>query len=201
MVSAHKFAWRVVPVALIAVALALDGCGTSTAPDQGVPESALHFLSPNPNAPALVSDTVRFYAVAGQDRSTSLFYHAAAGQTDSVQFLAFDVPAGALVQQPDGTPIAAGDSLLITIAIVDPTRLIVGFQPAGLVFGNGRPAELTLSYANADSSLTAKGVSGLALWHQEQAGEKWFKVPSNVDKAALTTTGRVGGFSVYATAY
>ncbi|HWZ60913.1 MAG TPA: hypothetical protein VNW46_18150 [Gemmatimonadaceae bacterium] len=182
-------------------ALAVWGCSFSTAPNGGVPESSLHFLSPNPGAPSLVTDTVRFYAVAGQDRSASLYYHAVGGQTDSVQFLAFDVPAGALVQQPDGTPIATGDSLLITIAIADPTRLIVGFQPSGLVFHNGQPAALTLSYANADSGLTATGVSGLAMWSQEHAGDKWHKVPSNVNRSALTVTGRIGGFSVYATAY
>jgi hypothetical protein len=198
MICARKSPGRVAP--LLAVLL-LWGCVASTAPDPGVPTSSLHFLSPNPGAPTLVTDTVRFYAVAGQDRSASLYYHAAAGQADSVQFLAFDVPAGALEQLPDGTTIAPGDSLLITIAIADPTRLIVAFQPSGLVFESGRPAQLTLSFANADSSLTAHGVSGLAMWRQEQAGDPWHKVPSNVDKAGLTLTGRIGGFSVYAGAY
>src|ERR1700731_4383380 len=103
MVCTRKFPRRVASFGIAATVLVLGGCGSSTAPDPGVSESALHFLSPNPGAPVLVSDTVRFYAVAGQDRSAVLYYHAAAGQRDSVQFLAFDVPAGALVQQVDGT--------------------------------------------------------------------------------------------------
>jgi hypothetical protein len=197
----RKSARRVLPRLVAATLLALWACSSSTSPDAGVPTSSLHFLSPNSSAPPLVTDTVRFYAVAGESRSASLYYRPAADETDSIRFLAFEVPAGALVQRPDGTPIATGDSLLITIAIADPTRLIVGFEPSGLVFGNGRPVELTLSFANADSALTTGGESALAMWRQEMPGDRWHKVPSNVDKDALTVTGRIGGFSVYTTAY
>jgi hypothetical protein len=214
MTCIHKSVHNVTSLLVAAAVLALGGCSasTSTAPSASAPlgdasadtsaaQSALHFLSPNPNAPSLVSDTVRFYAVAGQDRSASLYYHAARGQRDSVEFLLFDVPAGALVQQPDGTPIPRGDSLLITIAVVDPAHLIVGFQPSGLVFNPGRPARLTLSFANADSGLTARGESMLHLWRQEQPGQQFHRIPSHVDEDDLTVVGRVRGFSVYATAY
>jgi hypothetical protein len=202
MISSRKFHWRLAPLAVgSALLLSGSGCGGSTAPDPGVSESALHFLSPNASAPVLVTDTVRFYAVAGQDRGTSLYYRPIGGQPDSVRFLAFDVPAGALVQRPDGTPIATGDSLLISIAVADPTRLIVGFEPSGLAFDSGHPAQLILSFAEADSSLTANGESALAMWRQEHAGEHWHRVPSHVQKDSLTVTGRIDGFTVYVSAY
>jgi hypothetical protein len=201
MTSTRSPKRRIAPALGAFVVLALSACAGSTAPDPGVLESALHFLSPNPSAPMLVADTVRFYAVAGQDRNVSLYYRPNSGQQDSVRFLAFDVPAGALVQQADGTPIADGDSLLITIAVADPARLMVGFQPSGLVFGQGHPARLTLSFANADSSLTANGESALALWRQEHPGDKWHRVSSTVQKDSLTVTGRVDGFSIYVSAY
>jgi hypothetical protein len=192
MVSMHKPARRMAP--FLVTALALSACSGSTSPDPGVPESSLHFLSPNPGAPALVSDTVRFYAVVGQDRLASLYYR------DSVQFLAFDVPANARIQQPDGTPVADGDSVLITVALADSSRLIVAFAPSGLTF-SGQPAQLTLSFADADSSLSANGKSSLALWRQEQPGDRWHKVSSTVHQGALTVSGSVDGFTVYATAY
>jgi hypothetical protein len=182
------------------VALVTTSCGrgSTTDPDPdldvGVPESSLHFLTPDPGAPGWLTDTVRFYAVAGQDRSTAIYYQ------DSVKFLTFDVPAGALTQGPDGTPIANGDSLLITIAIADSSRLIVGFEPSGLEFNAATPAHLTLSFAHAQNSVPQNEAS-LSLWRQENPGESWHKVPSNTRTDSLTVSGPVVGFTVYATAY
>jgi len=171
---------------LLALVIAAVACSGSTDPDPVEPQSALHFLTPNPGAPGLVSDTVRFYAVPGQDRSASLVY------TDSTPFLTFDVPPEALTQT---------DSVLITIAIADSAQLIVGFEPSGLQFRNGHPAQLTLSFAHADSGLTAGNELKLSLWGQEHPGQNWHQVPSNLDKQAMTVTGRIDGFTVYATAY
>lgn len=176
-------------------ALAIAGCSTADDPEPGVPESALHFLTPDPGAPGFVVDTLRFYAVVGQDRSAVLYYQ------DSVPFATFDVPAGALTQNATGAPLTTGDSLLITVAIADSSRLIVGFQPTGLVFASGRPAQLTLSYAHARNNLSASSESSLSLWRQENPGEPWHRVSSNTRKDLKTVSGRVDGFTVYATAY
>jgi hypothetical protein len=176
------------PGLTIVAALAIAGCGTTLAPDPVVPESALHFLTPDSGAPGFLVDTVRFYAVAGQDRSVAIYYQ------DSVPFMTFDVPANAL-------DMATGDSVLITVAIADSTRLIVGFQPAGLAFANGHPAELTLSFAHAKNNLSPTNESSLSLWKQENPGEPWHKVTSNTRQDLQTVMGRVDGFTVYATAY
>ena len=179
----------------LAAGLAVAGCSTADDPDVGVPESSLHFLTPDSGAPGFVADTIRFYAVVGQDRSAVLHYR------DSVPFLTFDVPAGSLTQDPTGAPLATGDSLLITVAIADSSRLIVGFQPSGLVFNNGHPASLTLSFAHASKALSPTNESNLSLWRQEQPGQPWHRVPSNTRKDLETVMGRVDGFTVYATAY
>lgn len=176
------------PVLTLAAALAIAGCGTTLAPDPVVPESALHFLTPDSGAPGFLGDTVRFYAVAGQDRSVVIYYQ------DSVPFMTFDVPANALA-------MATGDSVLITVAIADSSRLIVGFQPAGLTFVNGHPAELTLSYAHAKHSVSPNNAPILSLWKQENPGEPWHKIVSNTRQDLQTVTGRIAGFTVYATAY
>jgi hypothetical protein len=177
------------------LSLAIGGCSTADDPPAGVPESALHFLTPDSGAPGFIVDTIRFYAVAGQDRSATMYYQ------DSTAFVTFDVPANALANNPDGSPIADGDSIPITVAIADSARLIVGFQPAGLVFASGHPALLTLSFAHATQHLSPGNESKLSLWREEQPGDPWHKVPSNTRQDLETVTGRVDGFTVYATAY
>jgi hypothetical protein len=176
--------------------VALAACSGSTNPnDEGVPESSLHFLTPDPGAPGFLSDTVRFYAVVGQERRASLYYR------DSVPLATLDVPAKALTQAPDGTPLQDGDSLLITIAIADSSRLMVGFEPSGLTFHNGHPAVLTLSYAHADSALSPANAAKLAIWGQEHPDQSWHRVTSQISSDSLTVTGSISGFTVYATAY
>jgi hypothetical protein len=176
------------PWVTIVAALAIAGCSTADSPDPGQSEASLHFLTPDSGAPGFLADTVQFYAVAGQDRSATLFYQ------DSTPFATFDVG-------PKSLNMAAGDSVLITVAIADSSRLIVGFQPSGLTFVNGHPAQLTLSFAHAKGNLSDSTESSLSLWRQEQPGQPWHKVPSNAQKSLQTVTGRVDGFTVYATAY
>lgn len=183
------------PWVTILATLAIVGCSTADDPLSGVPQSALHFLAPDSTAPGFIADTIRFYAVVGQDRSATVYYD------DSTPFATFDVPANSLVNNPDGSPIANGDSIQITVAIADSSQLIVGFQPAGLVFANGHPATLTLSFAHASQHLSQGNQSKLSLWREENPGDPWHKVPSILRPDLRTVTGRVDGFTVYATAY
>jgi hypothetical protein len=180
-------------VPIIAACL-IAGCSSTSDPHanaaakDSVSEGSLHFLSPDSGAPGFIVDTVRFYAVAGQDRSVSIYYQ------DSTPFMTFEVG-------PKSLALAAGDSVLITVAVADSSRLIVGFQPSGLTFVNGHPAQLTLSYAHAKDSLSNSSKSRLSLWGQENPGQQWHKVASSPNPPTQTVTGRIGGFTVYATAY
>src|SRR5579863_5975909 len=140
----------------IIAALLMAGCSSTSDPNanaaakDSVSEGSLHFLTPDSGAPGFMVDTVRFYAVAGQDRSVSMYYQ------DSTPFMTFDVG-------PKSLALAAGDSILITIAVADSSRLIVGFQPSGLTFVNGHPAQLTLSWAHAKNNLSDSTKSILSL--------------------------------------
>jgi hypothetical protein len=167
----------------------------------GILGSLLNFLAPASNAPALVTDTVRFYAVVGQDRHDSIYYRPATGQTDSVRFVYFDVPAGALVTDQNGDTLASGDSLQITMYLADSANMVVGYQPSGLQFSSSQPASMVLSYAWANPLTLPLMQSLLGIWYQESSGGNWFCAPSTVQIPAQTVTGSVGGFSVYASAY
>lgn len=166
----------------------------------GILGSLLHFLMPASNAPALATDTVKFYAVVGQDRSASLWYHKASGQTDSTRWVNFDVPSGALVTDQNGDTLAAGDSLQITMYLADSSNMVVGFQPSGLVFNSSNKPTLVMSYHWANP-LTLLLQALLGIWYQDTPGGLWFPAASTVQIPAQTVTGRCPGFSVYASAY
>jgi len=173
----------------------------STIHKNGILGSLLHFLMPASNAPGLATDTVRFYAVVGQDRSASLWYHKAAGHTDSTRWVNFDVPSGALVTDQNGDTLASGDSLQITMYLADSTNMVVGFQPSGLVFNSSSQPTLVQSYHWANPLLLPLLQSLLGMYNQETPGGLWYSVPSSVQISAQTVTGSIPGFSVYASAY
>lgn len=199
---------RLAAAALIALATACGG--DSTGPEGGTDESDLHFLRSAPDAPPLAETSVSFWAVRGQEREASIWYRPRPGQGDSTEFVEFRVPDRSLVQRPDGTPVAPGDSLLITIAVVDPERLIVEFEPSGLRFAPDRPARLKIRYVEAADDLDDDGdVDGadtalkalLSIFRQEQPGGLWFKLPSLSIEVSDEVEADVAGFTRYAIGY
>lgn len=97
--------------------------------------------------------SVSFWAVRGQTRSVRIDYE---GADQSGSFLEFTVPEGALLQAPDGSLYAEGDSVYITIGL-DPVSYIVDLEPTGLVFSASLPAELQLWYDGAGSDFDGDG--------------------------------------------
>ncbi|PYP66121.1 MAG: hypothetical protein DMD26_08865, partial [Gemmatimonadetes bacterium] len=111
------------------VALGIASCGDGTAPAPAFRAAdQLHFVRPAATAQALPDTAVSFWAKRGEDRELRLYYAAQPGSTSGEEFLRFSVPAAALAQRPDGSTVAVGDSLLISVHVVDPVRLIVEFQ-------------------------------------------------------------------------
>jgi len=170
----------------------------------------LSFLEPDDDAPPLATTRVSFYAVRGQERQALIMYRAQPGAADSSEFVRFVVPAGSLVERPDGSPIALGDSLRITLTVVDTLRLIVDFQPSGLRFATNHPARLRFSYGETDDDLDDDGEVGpddeaieatFAIWRQETAGEPYRKIPSTALTVAEQVVAEIGGFTRYAVAY
>lgn len=193
------------PFAILALAT-LAGCGgDSTAPTQiQKPTSDLHFIRLSVGAPPLASTVVSFYAVKGQDREARVQLR------DGSDFLRFRVFANSLAQRPDGSTFAAGDSILITITINDPTTYAADFQPAGLKFSPLTPARLQFEFADCDQDLNGDGVvtaadsaliPQLSTWRQETASAPWLKITSTVESNISEVQAYITGFSGYALAY
>ena len=201
---------------LLGLLLAAAACGGDGAPAGSTPvdstasQDSLHFLRPAAAAPALGERQISFWAVRGETREVRLMYRARPGATDSVEFARFRVEDRSLVNRPDGTPIAQGDSVLITLQVVDTLQLITEFSPQGLAFSSSRPARLWLKFAEADPDLNGDGVVNaddtalllaLKIWRQEHPGDPWSTLPSSVDTVSKEVEADIRGFTRYALSY
>lgn len=167
------------------------------------------FLTTVSGAPALAQSTLSFYAVQGQDRTAEIFY-SSSGNGGAHRFLRFLVRKGTQIVRPDGTLLANGDSIQITITVVDPTHLVAQFEPSGLHFNGGGSAKLTISYVEVDQDLNHDGVinsldsaiaSTFSIFRQEDATAPWIRVASSVSQGLTEVEATIGGFTNYVIAY
>jgi hypothetical protein len=179
--------------------------GDSTGPTTDVKTTSdLHFLRLSASAPQLQSTVVRFFAKKGEDREIRVRFK------NGEDYLRFRVFASSLSQRPDGSLFAAGDSILITITIFDPTKLAADFQPAGLEFSSSTPARLQFEFGEADKDLNGDGavntidtalIPQISTWRQETAGGTWLKINSATEIEINEVQADILGFSGYALAY
>jgi len=170
--------------------------------------AGIHMLRQAPGAPALETYQVSFWACDGEASGVVVNYLPGAGQTVGQPFLRFSVPKNSMATDPNGTRLRRGDSVLITLTI-DPVTFAVDFQPSGVWFSNGVPAELTFWYQNADPDLNGDGVvdatdaqlaQQIAVWGRA-AGRRWTALPSNADPTLPSVSTTVQHFSEYAVSW
>jgi hypothetical protein len=198
---------RRVMFAMLCVLATACGSDSTTPTGGGTNENDLRFLHVAADAPPLAQATTTFWAIRGRETEGTIWYHRRPDRPDSTEFVEFRVPDRALVQRPDGTPIAEGDSLQITITVVDPVRLIVEFQPAGLQFAADRPARLKIDYHEASEDINDDGhvddndtalKSQLSIFRQEQPGDPWFMQSSISLEESDEVEADIAGFTRYA---
>lgn len=200
-----KFALRALAPIVLFV-----GCNEATSPDIARASEELNFLRPALGAPPIADTMVSFWAKRGEDREVRLRYASRPGSTEMEDFLRFSVPAAALDRRPDGSVFAVGDSVLITVRVVDPVRMVVDFQPSGLRFSAKSPARLRIEYGEADDDIDGDGdvddrdsslETQLTIWRQETPGQLWYKMASAVFEDLEEVEADVFGFTGYAIAY
>jgi hypothetical protein len=199
--------------ALLAATLAAAlSCRDTTAPD-GVTERSptdLRLLSAPHGTPPLATSQVSFFAVKGKVSGVDVWYRPRAGQADSAKYLEFRLGTGSLDRRPDGSPIAVGDSVLITLMVTDPTHFIIDLQPSGLTFSANDQPRLRISFAACGDDLNYDGkadatdaamLASLSLWKQEGPFQPWFKVASTISTTTRDVEAPLGGFTGYAIEY
>lgn len=198
-------------VAAVATLALLAACDDGTAPDQDTrPTEALNFLRPSPDAPPLANPEVTFWAKRGDDREATIYYRPRPGETDSLEFVFLKIAGEALYRRPDGTLFQHGDSVRITMRVADPARLIIEFEPTGLQFSPTKPAELEISFHEANDDVDGDGDLDdddddarrqLSLWRQERPGHPWVRIGSIIDFDLEEVDADLFGFSGYAIAF
>lgn len=196
---------------VVLIAIVLSACSDSTGSEVTQRnENDLVFLRNSADAPPFAQLTASFWAVRGEDRELRLSYRPRQGQTDSTEFLRLRIRDESLLELPSGIPIPLGDSVLIVVTVIDPARLMVEFQPAGLLFSRAEPAELEIRYREADRDFDDDGdVDGeddaiegqFRIWRQELPGQPWVRLSGNVRADVDEVKADLTGFTRYAIAY
>ena len=189
--------------------LAWGACSSDpTGPDQR-PADQLIFLRLAANAPPFQSSTVSFYAKRGVDREGRIYFQDSEGGRGE-EFARLKIDAGSLLARPDGTRFQTGDSVLVTLRIVDPLTLQIELLPSGLTFNKDRPAKLKLDYDFADDDYNRDGVVDIdddaaelkfSIWRQRQPGEPWIRQGTVKIEDQKEVEAELTGFSRYAIAY
>lgn len=185
------------------------GCNDSTGPEQRQ-SSELHFLRLAPGAPAVLDVRASFWAKRGEDRELRMRYVPLAGTSEGEEFLRFTVSADALEARPDGSTIAVGDSVLISVTVVNLQELIFEFQPSGLRFSAATPARLKIMYSHADDDLDADGDvdadddalrARIAMWKRESPALPWVRLADLLHLETDEVEADIRGFTGFALAY
>ena len=197
----------------VVVAFAV-GCGDSNGsgpnpPPEQRPPAALNILKLAQASPPVFNPVETFWAKKGQDAEARIYFQDAVGGQGE-EYLRLRIDDISLETLPNGTPIAIGDSVLITIRSVDPTRILFELEPTGLKFNPLKPAELDIKYQEADDDFNEDGVvdladeaieDSLAIWRQENPGDDFVKIGSLVFESLEEVEAELTGFSRYAIAY
>jgi hypothetical protein len=190
--------------------LALTACSDPVAVDDGRDISELNQLHVTYDYPSLAATQVSFWVVKGKATSAQLWYHARPGAVDSLKFVDFIVPGGALDRRADGSTIAPGDSVLITLTATDPRHMMIGFEPSGLKFAATARPTLKMYWVACGDDLNYDGkvdaadvaiVGQLGIWRQETPGARWFFVGNGVVSSAREMDAQLSGFTGYALMY
>lgn len=196
---------------LIAGLLALAGaCSSTSGPMSAPPRASVTVVVQDSTYKPLLSPRGSFYAKVGTAAELRLVYQGITPVDSGTELLRFEVPSDALYRKPDGTTFGVGDSILITITVVDPKKFLFDFQPAGLQFNPNDPARLKVEYRYADHDFNGDGVIDstdariatlLNIWRREPPDTLWFTFGAVKFEATEEFDANILSFSQYAVAW
>jgi len=169
---------------LSALVSACDGFLTpQTRPE--VDDGGLTVVRVAPDAPPLDATEVKFWMVRGQQREIEISYTGDDGYNGKCIRLVF--PAEAPLRDAAGRAIAPGDSIEVTLRVLDPDLFLFEIEPAGVILNPAHPARMEIRYRWMALDLNGDGrvdtvddgiASGFRLWAQDLGNQRWSTVPS-----------------------
>jgi hypothetical protein len=174
---------------LLALLLALfsAGCDGFLSPQASleVEDGLLTIVHVAPDAPPLEGTEVSFWMVRGQRSEVEIRYLSGGGYNGKCFRLV--IPAEAPLRQPDGQLIAPGDSVYVTVRVLNTELFLFELAPAGLTLNPAHPAELEVRYrwmaddANGDGQVDAEDeriANSFGVWEQSLSSLRWSSIPS-----------------------
>lgn len=196
----------------LAALVSAVGCSSSSAPNSPPPLTSdqLHVVVQDSTAPALYSYTTSQLFTAGQNGDVRLYYRDPTSGGYGDELVRFEVPGDGLFRRPDGTAFQTGDTVTITITVVDPKKMQFDFQPAGLQFNPNDPARLRIEYQHDDHDYNGDGVVNAAdstiqqqldVWKNDPPSTLWFKQGAVNFESLEEINANILSFSQYAVAW
>lgn len=182
-------------VGVLAVAAVLAGCEGSTDPDDDdvVPTSDLVFVELEDGVTIPTRDT-SFVVTAGEEFTLELRTDPEPGDEDGTEFFEFELDEESLLRRPDGTPFQIGDTITIRVRVPGDAYVFY-FEPSGLVFSPDDPAEMKISYGDADEDFDDDGdvdddderfeTTDLTIWRQQVLGGDWDRLGARIHEIEL----------------
>jgi hypothetical protein len=164
-----------------------------------VVRSVINILAPAPNTPPLETYSVNFWAVRGQAKTVQVNYQMRPGESRAQPFMRIQIPADALFRRPNGSTIAVGDSIRISVNI-ERDQFLVHLQPHGLVFRDERPLNLKMWYRYASLPL-GLDERRLDLNYQPIEGLPWITLGAEQSTSENWVSKNLNHFSNYAVAW
>ncbi len=136
-------------------------------------------LAPSADQVPLDTYRVSFWATVGKHSYVQINY---ANGDGVLPFLRLDIPRYALRRRPNGSRLAWGERVRITVTL-DGLRIAAYLEPSGLRFSRWNPARLWIWYGGADWDFNGDGRVDeadrqiehrrLRLWYQKKPGGPW----------------------------
>lgn len=195
-----------------ALAAALAACGDSSGPNTGgvrPPADLTIIRLPATSAP-IWNPVDSFYAKKGVDRELRIFFTAPGDTVSGEEYMRLRVDAPSLLARPDGSLFQVGDSVLITVRVLDPALIQFQFEPSGLTFNPVVPAQLKIEYGQTGDDLDDDGdvdaadatiENLIAIWRQEQPGQSYLKLGTVKIEELDEIQADLLGFTRFAIAY
>lgn len=200
-------------IGVVLLTVALAACGstgpTDPAPGDQRTEAELTILRLAANAPPLFASEVSFWAKRGQNARGELFFRNPDGSRGD-RYIRLDLSDRSLLAFPDGRAFAQGDSVLITIRVTDPQRILVEFLPSGLTFSPSDPAQLEMRYDHVNGDFDDDGDEDgrdheleqiVSIWRQEAPADPFIALGTSRIQNLKELDARLLGFSRLAIAY
>jgi len=197
-------------ISALAILASAAACSNSNGPMSTPPRATLNVVVQDSTYKPILSAQGTFYAKVGEHREVRLVYQGSTPADSGAEFLRFEVPTNGLYRRPDGTSFGPGDSILITVTVVDAKKFLFDFQPSGLQFNPSDPARLKVEYHYADPDFNGDGTidstdaaieAMLELWRREPPDTLWNQTAAVRSLALEEFDADIFSFSQYAVAW